>query len=161
MKAFIAIAALAVVGTVAAWAMPSQEFDPVAFFNGRSHGEGTLHELFEGGKKVSVESVGRVARGGVLVLDQTVRIAGEPAKRRRWQLRPAGGGWTGSLTDARGNVTATREGESIEIRYGMAGGLKVEQRLTPRPGGKSVDNEMKIRKFGLVVARLEERIDKR
>ena len=161
MKAVLAIGGLAVVGAVAAWSMPSDEFDPVDFFNGRSHGEGSLHELFKGDKHVSVDSVGKVGRGGVLILDQTVRVTGDPVKRRRWMLRPTHGGWTGTLTDANGAVTATRDGSAIRIRYKMDGGMKVEQILTPRAGGKTVDNEMKIRKFGLVVARLEERIAKR
>ena len=152
---------LAVAGAVAAWSMPSDEFDPIIFFDGRSHGEGTMHELFKGDRHVSVDSVGRVTRAGVLILDQTVRIEGDKPKKRRWQLRPARDGWSGTLTGAKGKVTAVRDGDSVHIRYKMDGGLKVEQVLTPRPGWRQVDNRMKIRKFGMVVARLEERIVKR
>jgi hypothetical protein len=161
LKAVLAIVALAAAGAVAAWSMPSDNFDPVDFFAGRSHGEGTLHELMKGGKPISVDSVGRVNREGMLVLDQTVRVAGDPVKRRQWRLRPTREGWSGTLTDAEGKVSATREGESIRIRYKMADGLKVEQLLTPRPGGGAVDNQMKIKKFGIVVARLNETIVKR
>lgn len=161
MKAVLAIAGLAAAGAVAAWSMPSNSFDPVDFFDGRSHGEGTLHELLKGGKHFSVESVGKVSRGGVLILDQTVRVAGDPVKHRQWRLRPTGDGWSGTLTDADGQVSAEREGDSIRIRYKMDGGLKVEQLLTPRPGWKTVDNQMKIKKFGIVVARLNETIVKR
>ena len=161
MKAILALGSLAVAGAVAAWSMPADEFDPVEFFEGRSHGEGTLHELFKGDKRIVVDSMGRVGRGGVLTLDQTVRISGDPGKQRQWQLRPTREGWAGTLTDAKGAVTATREGDGIRIRYKMDGGLKVEQVLTPRPGWKTVDNEMRIRKFGIVVARLDEKIVKR
>jgi len=149
-----------VAATRAAVAMPSGEFDPVDFFEGRSHGEGTLHQLLEGERKIRVDSVGKV-RGDTLVLDQVVRIAGNKPKQRRWTLRPSGDGWTGRLTDATGEVVAEREGDAILIRYRMDGGLKVEQLLTPRPGWRTVDNRMKIRKFGMVVARLDETIVKR
>ena len=162
MKVIFAIGGLAVAGAVAAaWAGPSDEFDPVTFFTGRSHGEGTLHEVFKGDRRVRVDSVGRVAKGGVLILDQTVRVEGDKPKTRRWQLRPAREGWSGTLTDAKGQVVASRDGESIRIRYKMDGGLKVEQVLTPRPGWRQVDNKMKIKKFGMVVARLDEKIVKR
>ena len=54
-----------------------------------------------------------MARGGVLILDQTVRIEGDKPKTRRWQLRPAREGWSGTLTDAKGQVVASRDGGSL------------------------------------------------
>ena len=43
----------------------------------------------------------------------------------------------------------------------MKGGLKVESRLVPLPGGKAFDNKTMITKWGLKVATLTERIEKR
>jgi hypothetical protein len=43
----------------------------------------------------------------------------------------------------------------------MKGGIKVEQLLTPVPGGRAVINRGTFRKFGMKVAIMKERIDKR
>ena len=43
----------------------------------------------------------------------------------------------------------------------MKGGIKVQQVLTPLPGGKAVSNRATFRKFGMKVATLNERIEKR
>ncbi|MEA1072905.1 DUF3833 family protein [Sphingomonas sp. LY160] len=137
-------------------------FDPVAFFTGRSQGRGTLEQVMKKERSVAVESVGTPGKDGVLTLDQTVSIAGDPPKKRSWRLRSIGGGrYAGTLTDASGPVTAETVGRTIRIRYPMKGGLKVEQWLVPLPGGRAIDNRMTITKWGMEVATLRERIEKR
>ena len=51
-------------------------FDPISFFEGRTHGEGELRKLFGKPVHVSVDSMGRPAPGG-LILDQIIREEGE------------------------------------------------------------------------------------
>ena len=52
-------------------------------------------------------------------------------------------------------------GQTGRIRYIMKGGIKVEQVLKPLPGGRALDNRATFRKFGMKVATLTERIEKR
>ena len=111
---------------------------------------------------MSVDSVGRADKDGLLTLDQKVAIEGEPLRIRRWRLRQAGPGrYTGTLTDATGPVEAQAIGQSIRIRYTMKDGLKVESWLAPLPGGRAFDNKTSITKWGMKVATLTERIEKR
>lgn len=156
------VSAIALTLATAAWAEDSKSFDPVAFFTGASHGEGRLKEALKRERKVTTESVGHAEKDGLLVLDQKMQIEGEPMRIRRWKLRQAGPNrFKGTLTDATGPVEAQVVGRSILIRYPMKGGLKVESRLAPLPGGRAFSNETKITKWGLRVASLTERIEKR
>jgi hypothetical protein len=159
-KSVAAIAlSLAAAGDVSAAPEP---FDPVAFFTGASHGEGRLREAFKRERRVTTDSVGRAEKDGLLLLDQKMQIEGEPLRIRRWRLRQLSPTrYTGSLSDATGPVEAQVIGRSIRIRYPMKGGLKVDSRLVPLPGGRVFENKTVITKWGLKVATLSERIEKR
>ena len=67
----------------------------------------------------------------------------------------------GTLSDAKGPVEAEVRGQTVRIRYVMKGNIKVEQELTAQPGGRAVINRGTFRKFGMKVAIMKERIDKR
>ena len=159
-KASAAIAlALAAAGDAVA---APEAIDPVAFFTGASHGEGRLREAFKRERRLSVDSVGRADKDGLLILDQKLAIEGDPLRIRRWRLRQVGPNrYTGTLTDATGPVEAQVIGRAIRIRYPMKGGLKVESWLTAVPGARAFDNRTTITKWGLKVASLTERIEKR
>ena len=151
---------------IAAAAPASAEapFEPVQFFIGKTHGDGTLRELLKAPKTVSVDSVGSVAADGTLVLRQRVLVQGDPPRDRVWRLKKIGAnGYSGTLNDARGPVTATAQGNSVHIRYRTTDGLSVQQWLTPIAAseGKAIANRMTFSKLGFVVARLTERIEKR
>ena len=138
-----------------------EAFDPIAFFTGATHGEANLDQIFKGSRRVSVDSIGRPTKGGLL-LTQRITVAGEKPRTRRWVLRrTAPGRYGGSLTDANGPVETQAVGRAIRIRYPMKGGLKVEQWLVARANGRSLDNRLTVTKWGFRVATLEERIDKR
>jgi hypothetical protein len=49
----------------------------------------------------------------------------------------------------------------VQIRYVMTNGIRVEQVLKPLPGGNALDNRSTFHKFGMKVATLTERIEKR
>ncbi|QNN65364.1 DUF3833 family protein [Sphingomonas rhizophila] len=160
MRVWTVAAALA--ATLPSAATAKGPIDPIAFFTGRSHGEATLKVLLQPTTTVTVESIGKRGRNGTLILDQRVRQEGKEAKSRRWVLRRlAPGRYTGTLSDAVGPVTVTSDTQAVQIRYEMKDGLQVEQTLTPQERGRVMDNLMRVRKLGLIVATLQERIEKR
>jgi len=137
---------------------PARTFDAVAFFTGNTTGEGRLKKMFSASQTVRVTGRGRV-EGGVLVLDQSVTIAGEPRRERQWRLRAdAPGRWSGSLSDAKGPVLASAAGAVLTIAYTSNDGMGITQTVTLSPDGRSARNLMKVRKLGVTVATLDETI---
>lgn len=134
-------------------------FDPLAFFAGRTHGEGKLHIMLHRAEPVAVQGVGRLRHDGALVLDQRVRRGNRPETTRQWVLRRAAPGrYTGTLSDATGPVTGVVDGNRLTLRFRMKGGLGARQWLYLRPDGVTVRNRMVLTKFGLPVASLDETI---
>lgn len=141
---------------------PGPAFDPVAFFTGATRGDGKLDQIMKGVRAVTVDSVGKPEANGALTLTQRIAMQGDPPRTRIWRLKQvAPGRYAGSLTDASGPVETVVIGRALRIRYPMKGGLKVEQWLTALPGGRAIDNHLTVTKWGLRVATLRERIDKR
>jgi len=143
-------------------ATTARTFDPVAFFTGSTEGHGTLKKLMSAKQTTHVTGTGKRLADGQLVIDQVVEIQGEPTKTRHWQLRETKpGSYSGTISDAKGVVTASVAGTKLTIRYTMKdGGMSVSQVLTLADDGRSVHNAMKIRKFGIVVATIDETIRK-
>lgn len=134
---------------------------PEQFFLGRTEGQGNVHVILSGRHGVRHRSHGRRERGGALVLDQVVEEEGKPARRRSWRLARGGGNRvTGTISDASGPVTGEIEGNVLHLRYRLAEGPSVEQWITVHPGGRSAQNRMTFRRFGLRVATAEEIIRK-
>lgn len=141
---------------------PGPAFDPVAFFTGATHGDGKLDQVMKGTRTVTVDSIGRPEPDGTLTLIQRIAMQGDPPRTRVWKFRTvAPGRYAGTLTDASGPVETVAIGRAIRIRYPMKGGLTVEQWLTALPGGRALDNRMTVHKWGMKVATLRERIEKR
>jgi hypothetical protein len=135
-------------------------FDPAAFFRGATHGTGNLRVMLRKARTTEVTGQGTVDRQGDITLHQRVVIAGARPAERTWHLRRTGpASYAGTLTDASGPVAAVMAGNVLTIRYPMKHGLRVAQRLVLQPGGAAV-NTMVVRKWGVVVARLDERIEK-
>jgi hypothetical protein len=136
-------------------------FDPVVFFQGRTHGTGTLHVALKHPQTTDVRGNGVASGDDGILLDQDVTMGRGKPKHRSWRLRRIGvGRYAGTLTDAVGTVTAQSQGNVLQIDFAMKGGLKVEQRLYLQPGGQVALNTMVVRKLGVVVARLDERIER-
>ena len=135
------------------------QFDPLAFFAGRTEGRATLRIILHHAHAVRVHGVGAPQPDGSLILDQTVEEEGKSATTRQWRLRRvAPGRYAGTLTDAVGPVTADTKGNRLHIRYRAKGKVGIEQWLLLAPDGRSADNRLTARKFGLPVARLHETI---
>jgi len=138
----------------------SASFDPVDFFRGRTKGEGKLKVIFQASKAIDVESVGTDGADGSLVLKQIVTEQGKQPRTRYWRLRSEGGGrYTGTLTDAVGPVKIETDGGRIHIRYRSKDNLMFEQWLTPA-GSRRIDNHMRVKRFGIIVAHVDEVITK-
>jgi hypothetical protein len=135
-------------------------FDPVEFFRGRTHGEGTVKAIFQAAKALSVDSLGFEDKDGTLVVKQVIHESAKPDRTRYWRLKALGGGrYEGTLTDAASRVRIEQKGDSIRIRYKAQDHLDFDQTLTPE-GPRAVANKMKVKRFGIVVARVEETIRK-
>lgn len=83
-------------------------FDGIAFFTGRSVGEGRLSKVFLGVEPTHVENTGTLGDDGVLHLVQRVREGTKPVRAREWTVRKdRPGHYTGFLTDGPGLAGGT------------------------------------------------------
>ena len=134
--------------------------DPISYFIGHTSGRGRVKVVFKSAVPLKVESLGRPGKDG-LVVDQRVSEGDKPVRERRWIIRPTRPGqFTGSLTDATGPVTVAAWGNTARIAYTMHNGLKVEQWLVLADDKRTIENQMTICKWGIPVARVDERISK-
>lgn len=138
---------------------PSPVFDPARFFEGHTQGTGSLKIVAAKRQPVRVEGRGRVDSDGVLVLDQTVTEGGKPPAKRSWTFRQtAPGRYTGTLSDAAGPVSGDVTGNRLHLHFRIHGGIVADQLLNLSGDGQSAHNRMTFRKFGVIVARLDETI---
>lgn len=153
--------ALALAAIVAFAAAPAHAaFNPVEFFHGRTHGEGTLKVIFRSSETITVDSIGTIESDGTLLLKQAVHEPGKRERIRYWRLRQTRpNGYEGTLTDAAGPVRVDVDGERIRIRYRGKDHLNFDQMLTPS-GPREVSNHMRVSRFGIVVAHYDEVIRK-
>lgn len=136
-------------------------FSAQIFFSGRTEGDGQVRIVLAASHPIRVHGTGHIEADGTLVLDQTVEAAGKPAKQRQWRIRQvAPGRYAGMLTDATGPVAGDVSGNRLHLAFRMKGRLDVQQWLTLAPDARSARNHMIVRKFGVVVAVLDETIRK-
>jgi hypothetical protein len=141
-------------------AAAAMAFNPVEFFRGRTHGDGTLKVILQHSKRISVDSLGRAEPDGSLLLEQIIHEPGKPPRTRYWRLKQtAPDRFEGTLTEAAGPVRVDIEDKRVHIRYRGKDHLDFEQWLTPAGPGR-VDNRMRVKRFGITVARYEEVIRK-
>jgi hypothetical protein len=159
----IPLLAVAACGCAANPALPAAQgpaFDPIAFFQGHTRGEGELRKLFHQPVHISVDSIGRKA-GAELVLDQTISEAGKPPSTRQWTIRRLGPNrYTGTLTEAVRPVAVQVSGPRATISYAMRHGLIVRQQLAEQRDKTTVLNRLTVSKLGIRVATLNETIRK-
>ena len=156
-RAFIVGLALLVCASAAS----AQAFDPLTFFTGRTRGDGTLKILLRTPVPIHIQSKGNPDGKGGMTLDQTIHEGSKAPRDRRWVLRPTSPTtMVGTITDTPGKVRGRLKGKDLILDYGMKGGMKAHQVLTIQPGGRTVINRMTVRRFGIIVARVEETIRK-
>lgn len=142
---------------IAPFPAPAQPgFDAIAFFSGTTQGRGLLKKVMSRTQATLVEGRGTVD-GGVLHLEQRVHEGEKPVKIRHWMIREdRPGHYTGTLSDAEGNVEGETRGNRLHLTFTMKGGLPTQQWLTLSDDGQSAYNVMKVRKMGVTVAILTE-----
>ena len=164
MRRLLAFAVLLVAGCLPAHptvapAAGAPPLRPDVFFQGATHGDGTLHVLARGPEAVAVDSRGEPLADGRFRLVQQVQQGDAAPRERTWVLIPDGpDAWTGTLTDASGPVTVEAEGSTLRIRYRLNALTTFHQRLVLRPDGRTVENRSSARVLGVPVARLAETI---
>ena len=133
-------------------------FDPIAFFDGRTRGDATLKIVMRSACPVTVEGSGE-RRGGDLVLTQRIRECDKPERTRSWTMRATGDGrYEATTSDAVGAVDVRVDGPLLSIGYRTKGDIRITQSLRLARDGRSAQNTLTARKFGMVVARLDETI---
>jgi hypothetical protein len=138
-----------------------EAFDAIRFFNGKTEGQGVLKVALRSPTTLRVQSRGQIETDGTLSVRQVVSEGDKPARTREWRIRELSPGrYSGTLSDAAGPVAGEATGNRLHLRFRMKGGLDAEQWLTLAPGGRSVNNVMRVRKFGITVASLDETIRK-
>ena len=132
------------------------KLDLVDFFTGQSMGKGKIDILFQRDKPLRVVSRGQPDGRGGLILDQRIG-EGARLRTRRWVMHCAPGGrCDGTLTDASGPVAVKVDGNTAHIRYRMPNRLDVEQWLVLRPDRVTLDNRLRVSKWGVTVATVDE-----
>lgn len=154
-----AIALLLLVLAAPATASDKPALDLADFFSGRTHGEGTLKKALHRPVRITVDTIGKRGSGGEMILIDTIHEEGEPERIRRWVMRPAKNGFTGTISDAVGPVTVDVEGTKATIRYKMKGGVNIHQTLSLRDS-RTLSSHLSARKLGLRVATMEATIRK-
>lgn len=155
---FLAVAAL--FAAIPATAAEPPRFDAIRFFSGATEGTGRFKVVLRAGQAVRVEGRGRV-EGDTLVLDQVVTREGTAPKPRQWRIRQVSPGrYTGTLTDAKGPITGTSSGDRLDLHYTSTGGFAIDQQLVLAPDGRSAQNRLVAKRFGVTVATLDETIRK-
>lgn len=153
----LTVAVLAASTALQAQSAATTRFDPAAFFTGRTTSEGTLSQIFTSTKTTRVSTFGTRQSNGDMVLEQEVTIGDQPTRYRTWRLRETSPGrFTGTISDAADDLSGTLSGNTLTLTYTMDNHLGVHQVITVNPGGQSAQNVMRIRRFGITVARLRE-----
>ena len=150
----IASLPIALLGASAAASSDSQT-DPMRFFEGRTEGVSTVKVMTRKAYRSRTTGKGEI-KNGVLHLVQRVNEEGKPAFDRHWRMRQvAPGRFSGTMSEARGPVTAEELNGRYRFRFKLKGNVAIEQWLTPEPGGKAAVSKVTIRKFGMTVGRSE------
>jgi hypothetical protein len=151
---------IAAVALIIAASPVQAPFNPVDFFRGRTHGTGTLKIIFRSPEVIQVDNLGTAQKDGSLVLEQVIHEPGKPPRTRYWRLRQtAANRFEGTLTDAASPVRVDVARGGIRIRYTGKDHLNFDQLLTPA-GANEVHNQMRVRRFGIIVANFDEIIRK-
>jgi hypothetical protein len=150
------------VASVSSPARPATATSRIAsFFEGRTESRGELRRLFSKTHVIVTRGVGRIEPDNTLVLEQTVEETDTAPTKRVWRLREdRPGHCTGTVSDGVGPVDGELTANQLHLTFALNGGLSVEQWLSLQPDGQSASNLLKIHKYGIHVATLEDTIRK-
>lgn len=131
--------------------------EPLTWFLGPTHNDGTLRTLTGEVQRLVVDGVGRRLPDGSLELRQVIRRGAEPPAARTWRIAAtAPNRWSLSGTDMGGPGRAWRDGDAVILDWPRRNGdLQVRQRLVLAPGGRVI-NTMTLSRLGLTLADVRE-----
>jgi len=134
-------------------------FTPENGLSGVSRGEGSLR-LFAGRPRpFQVRSDGRSESDGSFTLRQVLTFEGQPASHRSWKIRQVAPlHYTGTLSDAAGEVNGHTAGRRLVLKYRVKGPLVMHQTLDLMPDGETIENSGRITLLGIPVGSLHETI---
>lgn len=119
-----------------------------------------LKIIFQSPKHMTVDSEGHTDKDGSLVLEQVVHEPGKLPRTRYWRMRQmAPDRFEGTLTDAASPVRVDVTKDGIRIRYTGQDHLNFDQLLMP-VSATEVRDQIRVRRFGITVARFDETIRK-
>ena len=141
-------------------ASPSPEMRPERFFAGDTEGRGQLTMHGRASRPFKVTSRGSNEPDGSFRLDQTVAYEDGEIVRRTWRMRALDARtYTGTVSDASGEMHGTIEGNAFRLRYLIRQPtIYMEQWLYLQGDGRTVMNRAEVTILGIPWARLEERI---
>jgi hypothetical protein len=139
-------------------------FDPLQFFTGSTYSEGVFED--RGGrptKRVRTETRGRVI-AGELRMEQDLFIQGHPPQRRSWRMRRVGTNrFEATANDIIGTARGVAHGSYFHWTFTLATrpgnplyNVRMIQDMYLQPGGRTMINRTKIRKFGILAAQVTE-----
>lgn len=132
----------------------TQPLDPMRFFEGRTESVGTVKIAMQKPFRSRAVGRGEIMPDGSLHLVQRIEDQGQLPKERRWRMRKVGDGrYSGTMSEAKGPVTAEEIGGRFRFRFRMEGSVSVEQWLTPSANYRSAESRVTIRKYGVLVGR--------
>ena len=137
----------------------SNEIAPQQMFAGHSQGSGTLTYLFGKPRPFHVESHGQMQPDGKFRLDQNIVFEGDAPNKRHWIIETVSPGvYSGTLSDAAGEVSGRIEGNRLILRYRAKGWFVMHQTLEVIDNGRAIDNKGRITLLGIPVGQLHETI---
>ena len=145
-------------------AADGRDFDPVAFFTGRTTSSG-VRETRGGNPQetVTTSTSGHVVNG-VLVLEQELRFANRPPQHRSWRIRKLDAHhYEATANDIVGVARGEAYGNVFHWTFTLAlspgnplANVRMSQWMYLQPDGQTMVNHTTIRKFGFVVAQVTE-----
>jgi hypothetical protein len=125
---------------------------PFRFFEGATEMISMVDLVTKDPYRARTTGQGKIQSDGSLVLIQQVADAGHRPYQRRWHMRQVGPGrFSGTMTEAKGPVTAEQIRGRYRFRFKMKNGISIEQWLTPLAGGTAARSRIIIRKLGIKV----------
>ncbi len=146
----------------AAFEGSAPELRPEIFFSGKTRSSGVMENRSGAPTgRFKVSGQGQALPDGTFRLEQAVSFDKRPPQKRTWLMqRIDAHRYVATLTDASGAVHAEAYGNLFHLRYPMKSpfGGQMEQWMYLQSDGRTVINEATVHVFGVVVARLSERI---
>ncbi|WP_395622238.1 hypothetical protein [Sphingomonas daechungensis] len=125
---------------------------PLRFFEGATEMVSTVDLITREPYKARTIGQGKIQPDGSLVLVQRVEDEGKKPYQRRWHMKQvAPGRYVGTMSEARGPVTAEEVGDRFRFRFKLKGGVSVEQWIIPLAGGRAAHSLITIKKLGIKV----------